>query len=104
MGRRRRASLSVDAPPSVTIELVRQRTSGTWVLHLVNFKSASRPRYRGQRKAACRLCARQPVLDSPDGGGPQTLQFRGAQDAVSFRIPQLEIYGLVLMKMRKSAT
>jgi hypothetical protein len=92
-------SVSVDAPPWVTMELAEQKQTGTWLLHLLNLKieepvtniavKVRLPRGRRLREA---------VLESPDGQPRQTLNVSSREGAVSFIVPKLEIYHLVILR------
>ncbi|MCL5745526.1 MAG: beta-galactosidase, partial [Acidobacteria bacterium] len=96
-------SARVEAPEYVTLELAEQKASRTWLLHLVNYNPA-----RVQKRLAVRLkppagfTVRQAMLASPDGGILETLKLAtGGDGAVSFSIPKLQVYDLVLLSLEK---
>jgi hypothetical protein len=94
-------SVSVQAPPSVAAELVEQKSSGNWILHLVNFDfnravdniavNLSLPEGRELKEA---------LLETPDGSEPQVLQSTNTGGIVSFRVPRLRVYDLVHLTFR----
>jgi hypothetical protein len=96
-------SVRVDAPEYVTIELAEQKSTRTWLLHLVNYNSA-----RVQTRISVRLrppaghAVKQATLLSPDDGAQQSLALTAAKDgATSFTIPKLKVYDLVLLSLEK---
>ncbi|MGI8746390.1 MAG: beta-galactosidase [Bryobacteraceae bacterium] len=95
-------SATVDAPLWVTSELTEQASSGTRLLHLVNFKVdepvANIP-VRVRVPDGFRL--RDAQLLDPDLEGPKTLEAQTQQGIVSFTVPHLNVYGLVLLHLRK---
>ena len=93
-------SAEVEAPLWVTMELAEQPSSGTRLLHLVNFKVDEVLKDIGVKvKVPKGLRLREVTWESPDGGARQVLQPSGREGLVSFRVPSLEIYSLVLMRM-----
>jgi len=91
-----RLTLSVQAPLSVAAELVEQRSSGNWILHLVNFDFARPvvnipvhlrlPEGRNLKEA---------VMETPDGSGSQLLKASITEGVAFFRVPTLRVYCLV---------
>ncbi len=91
-------SLRVQAPEWVTAELADQPATHTRLLHLINF------RYREPLRdipVEVRLARgtrlREAIVVTPDGP-PQTLQPSTSGDTVSFRVPLLKVYDLVLLR------
>jgi len=91
---------TVEAPLSVTAELARQPSTNTWLLHLVNYNytkpvngiSVSLRLPVGRR-------VREATLQTPDGGSPQVLRVEPAGAALSFKVPRLEVYDLILLRL-----
>ena len=91
-----RLTASVQAPLSVAAELVEQKSSKNWILHLVNFDfarpvdsvavSLRLPKGRELSEAA---------METPDGPAIQVLEAASRGGVVSFRVPGLRVYSLV---------
>jgi Beta-galactosidase len=93
-------SAEVDAPLWVTAELAEQPGTRTRLLHLVNFK------YREPLKdipVRLRIPAgmrvREVILKSPGEGSPERLKFSADAGIASLRVPQLNVYDLVMFRM-----
>ena len=93
-----RLSVEVEAPAWVTAEVADQPATGTRLLHLINFKHQE-PLHdipaRVRLPEGARL--REAVLETPDGPG-QELHVAVEGDTVSFRVPELKVYDLVLLR------
>jgi hypothetical protein len=97
---RQEFSVQVDAPLWVTMELAEQASTGTWLLHLLNFRfeealkdipvEVRLPQGRRLREA---------VLESPDGVARQVLKVTGREGAIAFNVPELKTYDLILLRM-----
>ena len=91
-----RLTVSVQAPLSVAAELVEQRNSGNWILHLVNFDFT-----RPVDNIAVRLrlpkgrALKEAVVETPDGSATQALKAASIEGVVSFRVPRLKVYSFV---------
>ncbi len=93
---RGRLTVSVQAPLSIAAELVEQRSSGNWILHLINFDftkpvdnvavNLRLPKGRELKEA---------VVETPDNSATQVLKATSTEGVVSFRVPRLKIYSLV---------
>ena len=89
-------SAAVEAPVSVTAELAERPSSKTRLLHLVNYdckKSVS-----GVKVSLRAPEAREVVVETPDGAPPQSLKFEAHNGTVSFQVPALKVYDLVLVR------
>jgi hypothetical protein len=91
-----RLTLTVQAPLSVAAELVEQKSSGNWLLHLVNF-DFTRPVDNvivNLRLPEGRM-VKEMAAETPDG--PATLSLRAAlsEGVVSLQISRLKVYSLV---------
>jgi hypothetical protein len=99
---RQEFSVHVEAPLWVTIELAEQRSTNTWLLHVLNFREdqplADIP---VQIRTPVGMRLREAVLESPDGLEKQTLRASTRTGVASFLIPKLDVYDLVLMQMEK---
>jgi hypothetical protein len=96
-----RLSLEVEAPPWVTAELADQRETGTRLLHLVNFKYREPLRdipVKVRLPKGARF--RHAVVETPDGRS-QELQVTVENDTASFRVPELKVYDLVLVRTER---
>lgn len=93
-------SLDIQAPLTVTAELLHQAEAGALVLHLINYDAARHP---SVKDIAIRLDARkigevkQVALHSPDGGEVHSLPFRETEGHVSFSVPSLETYSMTIV-------
>jgi len=86
----------LNAPPSVAVEVVRQRATGKLLMHLVNYND-SKPAENLQ--VAWRLPANatvsRAVVDSPEQSGPRALALSVRDGVAHFRIPSVAVYGVV---------
>ena len=94
-------SAEVDAPAWVTSELADQPVTGTRLLHLINFKYQEPLRdisVKVRLPQGTQL--REAVVETPDGP-TQVLRVTTEGDAVSFRVPELKVYDLVLLRTER---
>jgi hypothetical protein len=93
------ASRPLTAPPHVVVEVARQRTTGRILLHLVNYNTRQSV---SNLEVALRLPAgavvRYAALRSPDLDRPLTLPAAVRNGAVSFRVPLLKTYDLLVLE------
>ena len=91
-----RLTVSVQAPLSVAVELVEQRSSGVWILHMVNF-DFTRP--LDNLAVKLRLpkgrVLKEAVAETPDSPATQVLRTTITEGVVSFCVPRLQVYNLV---------
>ena len=97
-------SAQVEAPSWVVTELADQPATGTRLLHLINFSHQEPQRdiavkIRLPRAARLREVALE-TLDAPT----QKLPFSMDEDMASFRVPELKVYDLVLLRTERGAT
>jgi hypothetical protein len=95
----RQMSATVNAPLSVAMEIAEQKSSGTRLLHLLNYNVATLVH---DLAVSVRLPPgwrlHDIALDSPDGGGRQTLVPSSKRDGiVEFSVPRLKTYDLILL-------
>lgn len=93
-------TLTVQAPLSVTAEVARQAASGAWLLHLLNYnctKPVSGISVSLRPPAGLRL--REATLDTPDGAGPERLAAHTQNGVISFQVPRLAVYDLILLRL-----
>jgi len=92
-------SVQVDAPIWVTMELADQHGSGNRVLHLLNFKVDEPLKNIPVRlRAPAGAAFDEAVVYSADGDPAQTLKPNRLDGAVSFNVPQLKIYSMVVLR------
>jgi hypothetical protein len=89
-------SVTVEAPLSVTAELAVQPSSKTWLLHLVNY-DFKKP-VTGIRVALRLPAATEVSVETPDGAPRQPLKFEARNGVVSFTVPALKVYDLVVVR------
>jgi len=96
-----RLTVSVDAPLHVTMELAHQQSTNTFLLHLVNFNMKTRVSdvlVRFRVPAGFHL--EDVSVESPDWDGKQRVPFKTQDDVATLTVPQLQVYDLVLLKLR----
>jgi len=78
------------------VELVEQRSSGVWILHMVNF-DFTRP--LDNLAVKLRLPKgrelKEAVAETPDSPATQVLKTTITEGVVSFCVPRLQVYNLV---------
>ncbi len=93
---------TVEAPPWVTAEFARQTSSDTWLVHLVNYNCAKPV---GAIPVSVRIPAgfrlKAATLETPDQAGRQVLAVKVRQGVVSFRVPGLKVYDLILLSLER---
>jgi hypothetical protein len=47
------------------------------------------------------LRVRETTLQSPDAGGPETLKMAAHEGAITFKMPRLQLYDLILLKLTR---
>lgn len=90
----------VDAPAWVTMELAEQRPSGTWLLHLLNYRPeapvsdiVARLRLpEGAKLKTARLL-------TPDEAGERKLTSSGHGEAIVLKLPPLKLYQLAVLEL-----
>jgi len=93
----------VDAPEWVTIELAQQRGTNRLLLHLLNYKVGEPVLdIPVKLKLPAGMKVKEAVVETPDAGGRQVLSVVANGRTVSFRVPALKIYDLVLLRLEKS--
>jgi len=93
---------AVQAPLWVTAELARQASTNTWLLHLVNYnctKPVSGISVSVRIPAGFRL--HEATLQTLDGGSTEMLKVETRGDAASFKVPRLQVYDLILLKLER---
>ena len=95
-------SASVDAPRWVTMELAEQESSKTRLLHLVNFKVQEPVKdISVMVRIPEGFQLRKAVWETPGDDSHQALTPTVREGVASFRVPQLDIYGLALLRLEK---
>ena len=92
--------VSVQAPSSVAAELVEQKSTGNWLLHLVNF-NFTKPveNITVQLRLPVGGQLREVTVDSPDGGGTQKVTVNSAAGLTTIRLTRLKVYNLVKLTL-----
>ena len=93
--------LQVEAPLTVTAELLRQENEGRLLLHLVNYGAEKNPSVTNVkvRLALRGKEARKVFTLTPDGGEIPSLEFQTDNSRISFTVPTLQIYTLVVVEL-----
>lgn len=96
-------SVRVEAPLSMTMELAQQPSTNSWLLHLLNFQ-VEKPvtNISVQFRVPAGVTLDQAILDSPDDGVRRILPTRVKDGTLSFVVPRVEVYGLVVLRTRSS--
>ena len=93
-------SLEVQAPSTVTVELLRQKEIGSLLVHLVNYDNERTP---SPKDIQVRIDARRfgPVTrvtwHSPDRDETLDLAATVSDDHIVFTVPTLETYGVAVL-------
>ena len=96
-------ALKVDAPLWVTAELAEQETSNTRLLHLINFRCQN-----PVGEIAVQICIpegqrlREAMLHTPEGSSGKALNASVQEGIASFRVPHLQEYALVRLRLEKN--
>jgi hypothetical protein len=99
---REELSLRVEAPPWVTMELAEQKSSKTRLLHLLNFREEQPLKdIPVEIRVPEGLRLQEAVLEGAEGLPHQVLSASGREGVVSFRVPELRVYALVLLRMEQ---
>jgi len=95
-------SIDVQAPLTVTIELTEQKDKDKMMLHLINY-NARKEELVKDINVSLRIPKGKQVKDlqllSPDRDGNESLPFKVKDDRVDFKVPRLEVYDLVVVKL-----
>jgi hypothetical protein len=94
-------SLKIEAPLTVTMELIQKDDKSALVLHLLNFdsKSPSVKNIKVDLQVPEGKKIAQVTVMTPDGRDDEILQFKENGKRVAFTVPQLSIYNLVVVKL-----
>ena len=95
-------SIDVQAPLTVTIELTEQEDRNKMMLHLINYNT-SREELVKDINVSLRIPKGKQVKElyllSPDRDGSESLPFTTKDGRVVFKVPHLEVYDLVVVKL-----
>ncbi|MEN8227287.1 MAG: alpha-amylase family protein [Bacteroidota bacterium] len=94
-------SIAIEAPQTVTMELVEMGDHSAMILHLLNYKGMNSPVYNIEVDVQVpegKQVAKISVL-TPDSGNEKNLQFRESGERIVFSVPQLLTYNMVVMKL-----
>jgi hypothetical protein len=94
---------TIEAPVWVTAEFAQQPSSNTWLLHLVNY-NFTKP--VGAIPVSLRIPTgfrlKAATLETPDKPGRETLRVDGREGVITFRVPCLKVYDLILLSLERS--
>ena len=93
--------LQVEAPLTVTAELLRQEQQSRLLLHLVNYGAAENPLVKDV-KITLGLRGKQAkkvFTLSPDGEEISSLEFQTSDSGIGFTVPRLQTYSLVVVEL-----
>ena len=94
-------SVSIEAPLTVTMELIEKDDKSAMILHLLNFDYRNIPvnniKVDLQIPAGRRV--KQATLLTPDGTNDEILQFTDGGNRVIFTVPQLIVYDMIVIKL-----
>jgi hypothetical protein len=95
-------SLSIEAPLTVTTELIQKNDKNSLILHLVNFDymKSSVKNINVEVQVPDGKNVTQITVMTPDGGSDDILKFKEDGKRIAFTVPQLLIYDLVVMKLK----
>ena len=93
--------LEVEAPLTVTAELLRQKKQSRLLLHLINYGAAENPFVKDVKiKLGLRGKQAKKVFTlSPDGEESSSLEFRASDSGIGFTVPRLQTYSLVVVQL-----
>ena len=93
--------LEVEAPLTVTAELLRQKQQSRLLLHLINYGAAGNPFVKDVKiKLGLRGKQAKKVFTlSPDGEENSSLEFRASDSGIGFTVPRLQTYSLVVVQL-----
>lgn len=94
-------SFNVNAPLSVTAELTEKKNKSSLFIHLVNydFKNSLVRNIKVDIQIPEGKKVTQIIVQTPDGGKSDNLQFKENDGKVMFIVPQLEVYDIVVLKL-----
>lgn len=95
-------SLSIEAPLTVTMELTQKEDKSTLFLHLLNFNT-EKDQLVKDISVGLRIPKGKQVNEllmlTPDRKGSESLPFNVKDGRVVFKVPRLEVYNLVVIKL-----
>jgi len=96
-----RLSLNIEAPLTVTMELVLKADKSAMILHLLNFdyKNSSVMNIKVDLQIPEGKKVTKVTVLTPDGRGDEMLQFKDEGKRVIFTVCQLFIYNMIVMKL-----
>jgi hypothetical protein len=84
----------------VAVELIAQKGSNTWLLHLVNFDFTHPVRDIAVRlRIPAGMKVQEASVESPDFESRDALAATVRDGVASFRVPRLQVYDLVQVKL-----
>jgi hypothetical protein len=96
-------SLEIKSPDYVTTELTQSLDQSKLMLHIVNFKTEGEQLVKNidiSLRIPKGKQVKELILLSPDSEGSESLPFKVKDDRADFKVPRLEIYDLVVIKLQ----
>ncbi|MCK9413281.1 MAG: hypothetical protein M0Q53_13340 [Prolixibacteraceae bacterium] len=95
-------SINVTAPPFVTVELTASEKGDKMMLHIINY-NIRREKLVKDINVSLRIPklkqVKELLLLTPDREGSESLSFTAKDGRVVFKVPRLEVYDLVVVKL-----
>lgn len=94
-------SVSIEAPLTVTMEVVQKDDKSAMILHLLNFdyKNSAVKNIKVDIQVPVVKRVKQVTVLTPDGSKDEILQFKDEEKRVIFTIPQLAVYNMIIIKL-----
>jgi len=96
-----RLSISIEAPLTVTMELVQKEDQSAMILHLLNFdyRNSAVKNIKVEVQVPEGKKATQVIVMTPDGSNDEILQFKEVEKRAIFTVPRLSVYNMIVMKL-----
>jgi hypothetical protein len=94
-------SITIEAPLSVTMELVEKEDKSAMILHLLNFdyRNSQVKNIKADMKVPEGKRVTQVSVMIPDGSNDEILQFKVEGERVIFTVPRLAVYNMIVIKL-----
>jgi hypothetical protein len=94
-------SVNIEAPLTVTMELIQKDDKSALILHLINYDyvKSSIKNIKVDVQVPEGKKVTQVTVMTPDGRSDEALQFKESEKRIAFTVPQLSVYNLVAIKL-----
>ncbi len=94
-------TLLMEAPQNVTMELMKKDDNSSMILHLINYdiKNPAIKNIKVDVQIPEGKKVTKITVKTPDGRNEEQLLYRENSDRITFTVPQLSIYNLVIIKL-----